>query len=67
MLLSGMVHLLGGGVYVMNMDILDIYCKCGFEVLMCENYFTMMPFLVICIIKLESYVLLRLFLNEVSV
>ena len=34
-LLSGIVHLFGGGVYLMNLDILGVYCKTGFEGLMC--------------------------------
>ena len=29
-LLIGIVHLLGGGVYLMNFDILGVYCKSGF-------------------------------------
>ena len=36
MLLSSMVHLLGGGVYLMHLDIIGVYCEYGFEGLMCE-------------------------------
>ena len=36
LLLSGMVHLLGGGVYLMHLDIIGVYCVYGFEGLMCE-------------------------------
>ena len=36
LLLSGVVHLLGGGVYLLNLIILSMFFKCGFEVLMCE-------------------------------
>ena len=37
MLLSGMVHLLGGSVYLnyMNVKLLD-YCEGGYEGLLCE-------------------------------
>lgn len=35
MLFSGRVHHLGGGVYLMNYDILGMDCKCVFESLMC--------------------------------
>ena len=36
LLLSGMVHLLGGGVYLMNSIILSMYCKYVFKGLICE-------------------------------
>ena len=35
MLLSGIVHLLGGVVYLMSLDIVGVYCESGFEGLMC--------------------------------
>ena len=31
LLLSGMVHLLDGGVYLMNLLLLSIFCDYGFE------------------------------------
>ena len=34
--LGGMVHLLGGGGHIMFLDIFDVFCKYGFEGLMCE-------------------------------
>ena len=33
--LSGMVHLLGGGVYLMNLILFNMYCECGFEGIIC--------------------------------
>ena len=37
MLLSGMVHLLGGGVYLNCMNVkFQIYCELGYEELLCE-------------------------------
>ena len=37
LLLSGMVHLLGGSVYLMYLDMFGMYCEYGFEGLMCEK------------------------------
>ena len=36
MFLVGVVHLLGGGVYLMPLDIFGLYCEYRFEGLMCE-------------------------------
>ena len=36
LLLSGMIHLLGGGVYLMNFILLSMFRECGFEVLVYE-------------------------------
>ena len=35
MLLSGVDHYLGGGVYLMHLDIIGVYCEYGIEVLVC--------------------------------
>ena len=35
LLLSAIVHLLGGGVHLMNLILLSMYCECGFEGLLC--------------------------------
>ena len=35
MLLSPIVYLISGGVYLMNLDILGVYCNYGFDGLMC--------------------------------
>ena len=36
MFLVGVVHLLGGGVYLMYLDIFGVNCEYGFDELMCE-------------------------------
>lgn len=35
MLLSGLVNLFGGGVYLMNLFMFRMFYECGFEVLLC--------------------------------
>ena len=50
--LSGVVHLISGGVDLMNVILLNMYCKCLFEVLMLNEVILKID-LVLCLVKFE--------------
>ena len=36
LILSGMVYLLSGGIYLMNLILVSMFCECGFQGLVYE-------------------------------